>query len=99
MNDHTPEPQIRLSGRLRYRAVGADGVVVHLDTDRVIVVNDVGLYIIQSLQQPMGHQALVEAIVNEFDVDATTAAADLDFYLQQLGAEQLLEAPTASCGN
>ncbi len=81
---------ITLTPRLRYRAVGDEGVLVHLDQGRVTVVNEVGLYIIKMLQQPMSHQALVEAIVTEFEVSPDAAAADLPRFLDELAAEQLL---------
>lgn len=99
MTGSAEEDPIRLSSRLRHRAVGEEGVLLNLDNDRIIVVNDVGLYIVQSLQQPMSRQALIGAIVSEFEVDASAAATDLDDYLQQLDAEQLLEAPTSPGGS
>jgi hypothetical protein len=90
---------IAVTPRLRYRAVGDEGVLVHLDTARVIVVNDVGLHIIQSLQQPMTRQALVDAIVSEFQVETSDAERDLEHYLQELAAQDMLATPPVSSGN
>jgi hypothetical protein len=93
---HKPQAddRIALAPRLRYRAVGDEGVLVHLDSGRVIVVNEVGLYIIQQLKRPMTRQSLVDAIVNEFNVAAPEAEQDLERYLLELGSEQVLEPPT-----
>ena len=75
---------------MRHRAVGEDGVLVHLDSGRVIVVNEVGHYIVQMLEQPMSRKALVAALVNEFDVSAEQAETDIDTFLNELGNEQLV---------
>ena len=83
---------VALTQRLRYRAVGDEGVVVHLDRGRVTVVNELGLHIIKLLQQPMSRQSLVAAIVTEFEVSETEAAADLARFLDELAAEELLAA-------
>ncbi len=77
--------------RVRHRAVGEDGVLVHLDSGRVIVVNEVGHYIVQLLDQPMSRKALAASLVAEFDVSAEQAEADLDLFLGELGNEQLVE--------
>lgn len=86
--------RIALTSRLRYRAVGEDGVLVHLDSGRVIVVNDVGLHIIEQLTQPMTERALIDAIIAEFSVTAADAERDLACFLEELRAEQLLAPPT-----
>jgi hypothetical protein len=82
---------ISLIPRVRHRAVGEEGVLVHLDSGRVIVVNEVGHYIVQQLDQPMRREALVAALVAEFEVSAEQAEADLDLFLGELGNEQLVE--------
>ena len=71
--------------------MGEDGVLVHLDSGRVIVVNEVGHYIVQLLDQPMSRKALVASLVAEFDVSAEQAEVDLDLFLGELGNEQLVE--------
>ncbi len=82
---------ISLTSRLRYRAVGQDGVLVHLDNGRVIVVNEVGLRIVQLLDKPMLRQNLTASVAAEFDVSADQAEADLDLFLAELDEEQVLE--------
>jgi len=82
---------ISLIPRVRHRAVGEDGVLVHLDSGRVIVVNEVGHFIVQMLEQPMSRKALVAALVEEFEVTAEQADADIKSFLDELGTEQLVE--------
>ncbi|MCB1702331.1 MAG: PqqD family protein [Pseudomonadales bacterium] len=84
--------RIALSSRLRHRAVGDEGVLVHLDSGRVIVVNEVGLFIIQQLAKPISRADLVQAVVDEFEVGPQEAERDMECFLDELGGEQLLAA-------
>jgi hypothetical protein len=80
-----------LNPRVRHRAVGEDGVVVHLDRGRVLVVNEVGLRIVQMLQEPLSRSRIAERLVEEFEVSLDDAQADLDEFLKELDAEQVIE--------
>ena len=92
-----PTEALALSPRVRHRAVGEDGVVVHLDRGRVLVVNEVGLRIVQMLQQPISKARITERLVEEFEVSLDDAQADLDEFLKELDAEQVIEIrPTQS---
>lgn len=93
MNDAT----VRLSPRLRYRKVGNEGVLVHLENARVLVVNEVGVHCVQLLEkQPMSPADLADAVAQEFDVDAQQAHADVVLFLEQLHKEKALDAVDAS---
>jgi hypothetical protein len=83
-----------LSAQVRHRAVGADGVLVHLQNGRVIVVNEVGLYIVQLLQEPISRAAISESISSEFDVTLQQAESDLTKYLYELDQENITEQAT-----
>lgn len=82
---------VALSSRVRYRAVGEDGVMIHLDNGRVIVVSEVGLYIVKLLDTPKTRPQLVASIEEEFEVSTDQATIDLDLFLYELEKEQLLE--------
>ncbi len=82
---------IRLTPRVRYRSVGEDGVLVHLDNGRVIVVNEVGLHIIRQLDTPTTRKALAASIAGNFEASAEQALTDLDAFLSELDAEQAIE--------
>lgn len=83
--------QIMLTSQVRYRAVGGDGVLVHLENGRVIVVNEVGLFIVQQLDSPRTSHQLAAAISLEFEVTENQAKSDLEVYLAELDNEQVLE--------
>lgn len=87
----TGPEQLILNTRVRHRAVGDDGVLVHLDNGEVIVVNEVGLFVVQQLVSPMTQNALIDAVVSTFSVDPGQARADVDTYLSQLSAQQLID--------
>ena len=56
-----------------------------------VVLNDVSAYIYEQLKQPISREDLLSQILEEFDVDAETASADLDVLLEQFRQMDLLE--------
>lgn len=86
-----PETPLKLSSRVRYRAVGEDGVLVHLNTGRVVVVNQVGLHIVTALANKVLASDLLHSLVASFDVTEAQALNDLKLFMAELGAEQMLE--------
>ena len=80
-----------MSSQVRYRAVGDDGVVVHLANGRVVVVNEVGLYLLNQLAAPRTCEELATSVAQAFEVSPDQAEADLEAYLAELDAEQILE--------
>ena len=91
MNNPSSDEIITLTSQVRHRAVGEDGVLVVLNTGRVIVVNEVGLYIVQLLDSPKARKDLVHAIALEFDVSLEQAETDLELFLTELTKEQVLK--------
>jgi hypothetical protein len=83
--------QIRLTSQVRHRAVGDEGVLVHLENGRVLVVNEVGLFIVQQLESQQDRTTLAAKIAAEFDVSAEQALSDLNEYLSELEKEDILE--------
>ena len=91
MNNPLSDEFITLTSEVRHRAVGEDGVLVVLNTGRVIVVNEVGLYVVQLLDSPKPRKDLVHAIALEFDVSLEQAETDLELFLTELSKEQVLQ--------
>jgi hypothetical protein len=84
--------KIRLSSRVRFRTVGDEGVLVHLENGRVMVVNDVGLYIVQALgKQAMSIEELADSVAGAFEVDADKARTDVSAFLDQMRGEQAID--------
>ena len=88
--NQTDQVNVSLKPRIRYRAVGEEGVLVDLESGRVIVVNEVGLQIIQSLGKPRSRQSLVKMLVDDFEITEESAGSDVDAFLAELDREQLV---------
>ena len=56
-----------------------------------VVLNEVSAFVFGQLENAVSRDDLLTAILNEFDVDEATAAADLDELLSQFGKMGLLE--------
>ena len=56
-----------------------------------VLLNTVSAFVWEKLQSPMSREDLLRAICDEFEVDETTAAADLDALLETLNGYNLLE--------
>ena len=63
MPESNQENKVRLARRVRFRDVAGQGVLVQLEEGRVLVVNEVGLYIVQALsRQAMTESELADAV-------------------------------------
>ncbi len=84
--------KIHLSGRVRFRAIGDEGVMVHLENGRAMVVNEVGIFIVETLgRQDMTVAELAEKVAGAFEVDMDQGRADVATFLDQLRGEQAIE--------
>ena len=90
MHETASNETISLTDQVRFRAVGEDGVLVHLESGRVLVVNEVGLYIVQQLNKSRTRADLTSSVVSEFEISTKQAEIDLDAFLVELDQEQIL---------
>ena len=56
-----------------------------------VALNEVSAFIYKQLKNPMSREDLLIAVLNEYDVDEATAAADLDELLEKLSDMGILE--------
>ena len=56
-----------------------------------VVLNEVSAFLFRQLENPVSREDLLASLLNEYDVDEATAAADLDALLKQLQEMGLLE--------
>jgi hypothetical protein len=71
--------------------VGDELVVLDLDSSRYYSLDPVGARIFELLERPTRLDAVLEAIVAEFEVDAPTARTDVLDLVGTLIAEKLVE--------
>lgn len=99
MPESNQKNKVRLSRRVRFRDVAGQGVLVQLEEGRVLVVNEVGLYIVQALsRQAMTESELADAVAQAFEVEAARARSDVAVFLEQLRGEKALQTVDGSEG-
>ena len=81
---------LSLNSRVRHRKVGDEGVVVCMHNGNVIIVNEVGAYIVDQLKAPQSFDSMVSAISSQFQVTEDQAQQDLPTYLTELSEQQVL---------
>ena len=59
--------------------------------DGAVVLNEVSAFIYRQLENPVSRDDLLTAVLEEYDVDEATAAADLDALLETLASMGVLE--------
>ena len=84
-----------LNPYVRFRAVAEEGVLVHVDSGNVVVVNEVGLCIVEWLKQAQSAKQLAQLVSEAFEVSAEQALPDVEAYLDLLlGEEVIVAEPT-----
>jgi len=78
--------------KLKNLAISENGFVFDPETGYSYHVNQTGLFVLKQLQVGMAKNALIDAIVEEFEVTHDHAQSDLDHYLSMLNSMSILEA-------
>ena len=78
------------------REVARNNIVVPLGDAEVsfkgiMTLNDVGTFIWKILENGATKEELLNAVLNEYDVDEETASKDIDRYIIKLRAEKIIE--------
>ena len=76
--------EFRTCSDARYRNIGGEGIVVRQTAGEVLVLNDVGVRVLDMLATGKPVRGVVEALVADYDVDAATAERDVMAYAQEL---------------
>jgi hypothetical protein len=89
----TAEDGRRLRARrdVRFRTIGAEGVVIRQEAGEVLVVNEVGARVLALLDGQLAVEELLAQLAAEFDVDLQQLREDLAGYLDELVAAGVLE--------
>lgn len=86
------DDRLALCPQVRFRAVDQEGVIIHTERGVVIVVNALGLRTLELIREQGSRRAVIERLTAEYDAPEATIVADLDAFLDQMRAQQLLEA-------
>ena len=76
---------------MEWREVEGEVVALDVRTSQYLAVNRTGAVLWPLLAAGTDREALVAAVLGEFEVDAATAERDVDAFLARLGEQDLLE--------
>lgn len=87
---------MKIKNGFMLRKVGAQNVVVAVGEasrsfNGIIRLNDSGKYLWEKLQQETTEQQLLSDMLNDYNIDETTARADIERFVQSLKGAGLLE--------
>jgi hypothetical protein len=80
---------------LRLTELAGEGVVLHLGDKRYFTVNATGLAILNALEVPGDFEAVVAAVLAEFDVDQALAETTARAFLEQCVVANVVRAESA----
>ena len=78
-------------GTLRSEAARLTGGSQRADEVYPVVLSDVAAFVFEQLKRPVSREDLLALVLAEFEVDESTASADLDALLAQFREMELLE--------
>ena len=79
----------------RYRSVGGEGVVVRQTVGEVLVLNEVGVRVLDLLAAGTPVADVVTALIAEYEVDQATVEPDVLRYIQELLDAGIIESGNA----
>lgn len=78
------EQAIAISRSARWRRVGDEGVVLNQAKAEVIVVNNLGVRILECLSHSLSLKKMIDALGSEYDVESSVLETDISSFLDQL---------------
>jgi hypothetical protein len=89
MND---EAKPRTRPGLAERIIDGEALIVNAEGGEILVLNEVGAFVWTLLDGSRDVEAIVAAVLDEFDVDPATARADVQAFLLTLQERNALSA-------
>jgi methyltransferase-like protein len=77
--------------KLNSLAISDNGFIFKPSTGESYTTNEMGLFIIQLLKENKSGNDIIQAIMEDFEVDSVTAGRDLYEYLDFLKREQMMD--------
>jgi hypothetical protein len=82
---------VRVAPDVLFRLVSDEGVLVNLNTEMYLGLNPVGARMWSVLSEASSIQAAYEQLLREYEVDPSELRRDLEEFIAQLHAHQLIE--------
>jgi hypothetical protein len=83
--------RVRAVPNVLFRCVSDEGVLVNLNTEVYLGLNQVGARMWSALNDAGSVQAAYDTLLQEYDADPIELRRDLEEFIDQLVAEQLIE--------
>ncbi len=84
MSTESQQQQYRVDPHARFRVMDDEGIFVLQEAGEVLVVNEIGAFIVEQLQAERSVDDVVTAITVRYDVDQDRARADAQVLLDAL---------------
>jgi len=84
MSTQTQTPHYRVDPHARFRVMDDEGIFVLQDAGEVLVINEVGAFIVEQLKAERSLDEVVATLTARYTVDAERARADASSLLDQL---------------
>lgn len=81
----------RLRSDVRFRSVADEGVVLRQDEGEVLVVNGVGVRVVELVADGAGLEDMLGILENEYEVEPADLRTDVKTYLEELEEAGVLE--------
>ncbi len=81
----------RLKSDVRYRTIADEGIVLRQNDGEVLVVNGVGVRVVELIAGGASFQELLTTLENEYDIHPEQLRTDVLSYIEELKAAGVLE--------
>ena len=78
------------SDNILFRIVDDEAIIVHIDSNEVLVLNEVGARVVEIMENPTSVVDLLAQLIEEFDVEMERLEADIFKHLEELLTENVL---------
>lgn len=82
---------VHLSPDIRYRTVTPEGVVVHLKRGEVVVVNELGVKILELIEKTGSRSDVIDRLSQTYDAPRDRIEADVQQFCDDMRNHGLLE--------
>ncbi len=81
----------RLKSDIRYRTIADEGIVLRQDEGEVLVVNGVGVRVVELIAEGTSFQQILTTLETEYEVEPEQLKTDVLTYLEELEKAGVLE--------
>lgn len=81
----------KIKPKLAFRKIAGEFFIVDTENSYLHKLNEVGSFIWECLMSEMDKDEIIKKILDEFEVDYSTAKTDLEEFIEELKEKKLIE--------